>query len=361
MISTLNRLAVLRLIRKLSPSRADLARNTGLTRAAISVIVDGLIKDGLVLEGEKNASENGRKPTSLMINKDAFTVLGADVTRKQAIISLSDATGNVIATRTVKLLPTLDETVNAMTHAMMRLKRKDTLGIGISTPGPVDTVEGRILCNTGIKIFDNACITELIKEKMQLPVILEKDAITLAIAEKNVQSIDNFAFLLADEGLGCAVIKDGVPFKGAGGFGCELGHVTINRNGARCHCGNYGCAETYLSVPVTVKNAGAKSYSTLVKKAISGERYYLGALITQGEYLADVILTLKNLFEPEQVVLGGALKEAAPILIGVINRRLHECSFTARRLTVTASKLTNEPFCHAGGLVLEKFFEKGYI
>ena len=89
-----NRSLCLSLIRQEPLSRAELARKTGLTRAAVSIIVDGLLNEGVIIEGDAVKSLNGRHPTLLHLNPTAFYILGIDILRDGWLLVLTDFVGN---------------------------------------------------------------------------------------------------------------------------------------------------------------------------------------------------------------------------------------------------------------------------
>ena len=92
-----NRSLVLRHIRERGCSRVEIARRTGLTRAAISVLVDELLQEGILLEGAAEANGAvGRRATRLSLNPDAFYILGLSLTRGVSTLGLTDFRGTVL-------------------------------------------------------------------------------------------------------------------------------------------------------------------------------------------------------------------------------------------------------------------------
>lgn len=353
-----NRAHVLRLIRKNPLSRAEIARQTGLTRAAVSIIVDKLIDEKLIYEGEAVKSAFGRHPVLLHLNNDAFYACGVDITRDGCFITLCNFKGEMVKKIFLGFLENSEATVEAMAQVLKNYKKAS--GIGVCAPGPLDSEEGIILQPPNFKYFNNFNIKEALEEKLNVPVFLEKDTNALALLEKNLTQKDNFLYLLADHGLGGAFIKDGTLFKGAKGAGCEIGHVTLNVNGQKCSCGNNGCACLYTSVQAIMKKAGKSTYDEVCNSAFNGERISIEALEYQANFLGHALVTFVNLFEPERIILGGEMKKAVYFLKPEIERVLEKHRLSKGKIIIEGSEIIDRASSPAQ-MVLENYFTKGFL
>lgn len=355
-----NRTHVLRLIRLKPVSRAEISRETGLTRAAVSIIVDKLIEEKLVVEGEAVKSTSGRHPTLLELNNKAFYAYGIDITRDGCHLSLCDFRGEIIKKDFFEFEENDDDTINAITEKIDR-NYENVLGVGISAPGPIDIKNGMILEPPSLKPFKNYNIVEAVKKRLELPVFFEKDTNALALNEKNITNKNNFLYILADHGLGGAFIKDDALFKGANGQGCEIGHISLNVNGEKCSCGNRGCASLYTSVQAITKKAEAKDYDELCTLAFNGQSFAIDALKYQGKMLGYTLVTFVNLFEPERIILGGEIKKALWFLKPEIQRilKMHRLS-QANDIIIDGSMLDDRASSPAQ-MVLENYFTKGIL
>lgn len=354
-----NRAHVLRLIRQKPLSRADIARLTGLTRAAVSIIVDKLIKEKLIIEGEAVKSLSGRHPVLLHLNTDAFCVYGIDVTRDGLFLTLCNFKGEITKKIFVGFLKTEEETINAIAEIFKKYEK--AIGVGVSSPGPINVEEGIILQPPNFDYFNNFNIKKALEEKLNVPVFLEKDTNALALLEKNLTQKDNFLYLLADHGLGGAFIKDGTLFKGVKGAGCEIGHVTLNVNGQKCSCGNNGCACLYTSVQAIMKKAGKSTYDEVCNSAFNGERNSIEALEYQANFLGHALVTFVNLFEPERIILGGEMKKAVYFLKPEIERVLEKHRLSkGNKIIIEGSEVVDRASSPAQ-MVLENYFTKGFL
>ncbi len=360
-----NCMRILRLLREKPHSRADLSRETGLTRAAITGIVDGLITDGLVIEGEIPTTSKGRRPTMLHLAPNAYYSIGIDISRQGVELCFLDFDTHSVFerawSRDIDRETVIDEIVDTVEKASKSFR---FLGIGVVAPGPVDCIDGRILEPSGLDAFHGFCVSEL-EERLGLPTILKKDTSALAIAEKTRIGTDaSFLILLADHGLGGGYVYNGRIFERRGGFGCEIGHLSIDTNGPLCACGNRGCAEMYASVPSALARARSELYDVSWEElnllAEGGDKTALRILSDQADALACACVSSVNLLEPERIVLEGQLCIASTLFTERIESALREHCFSqyGRAVRVEVSGLPhNARAFSAANLILEAFFE----
>ncbi len=360
---------LLRLIREGGLSRAELSRRTGLSRAAVTGIVERLIAQGLVREGEAARIAKGRRPTLLELAPEAFFAVGIDISREGTSLCFLDFTMRPVWERTwsatLDRAQVLNELVACVTDAS---KTHRFLGVGVVAPGPLDAEGGRIAEPKGLEKWHGFCVAEL-AQRLDLPVELKKDTSALAVAEKpHIGSKASFLVLLADHGLGGGYVYRGSLFEPGAGLGCELGHISIHSEGALCACGNRGCAELTASVPATLARAkeriGVADWHTLVRLAETGDRGAEEVLTQQAEALCAVCVNAVNVLEPECIVLEGQLALAHAFLGERIERALAARCFTqnGRAVRVLGSKLPqNARAFSAANLILDRFFEEnGY-
>ena len=352
---------VLKLVRESPLSRAELSRKTGLTRAAITGIVDSLVSEGLLREGTTEKTSMGRRPTMLELVPEAYYSVGIDIARDGVRLCVLDFTmqavferfwGNEIESETV--LFEMGETVLTLK------KQYRFLGAGVVSPGPVDSVNGKILEPDGLDAWHNFSIDRL-SELFELDVILQKDTAALAIAEKRFIGADkSFLVLLADHGLGSGFIYKGELFESAFGFGSEIGHISIDLNGEKCSCGNRGCAELYASIPSALKAARAFKPDIIWSElAQSDDDRYRKILKKQAEALALVCVNAINMLEPEVIVLEGDLCLGYELFKENIESIISERCFTkaGRGVKIISSVLgQNARAFSAANLVYEKYF-----
>ena len=362
-----NQRRIVNLIRQKPMSRADIARETGLSRAAVTILTDSLINDGIVINGEAVKSESGRRPTLLRLNPCAFLSVGVDLCREGCEVLICDFSGNKILEAHVPYMETADQTVVRVCNDILEARRAlsfsaPVLGVCVCAPGPIDSVGGEILTPSGLSLFHNYNVKRAFSERLDLPVYLEKDTNVLALAEKNREGVSgDLMLLLADHGIGCAFVKDGHLFCGRDGMGGELGHTTVDVNGPLCPCGNVGCAELYASIPATVKGSGADDWDHLINDAKSGEEKALFALREQGRIRSSLCITAANVFEPDTIVLGGRLSDAEFILKEIIQNALDRAAFSRNmhRFRVQFSRLGEHARAYAAAITAIEYYFNG--
>ena len=369
-----NRVAVLRILRERPTTRAALARETGLTRAAITNITFDLIHDGMIFEGDVAVSDTaGRKGICLQIDPSSRYAVGISITRKNIEVSLCDLFGRITATTVIEHSKTADETVDEIektVRALITKEGKDEskfIGGGICAPGPVDSQNGVILNPVGLGQFENYPIAAVLSEKFGRTFTLERDTNAFAIAEKSFVPERAYLYLLADEGLGSCYVADGAAFHGFGGFGCELGHVGIPGSVKPCRCGNIGCAELYASVQAALEYASERgtnfdSWHSVVSAAEKGDEKAISVVRHEAEMLFSPCVTAVNLFEPDVIILGGMLAEKPQMICDILETKLSAATLTRayHKVKVRASKCAGGANSGAAAMtVLELFFNGG--
>lgn len=375
-----NRKLVLNLIRKQSISRAEIARRTGLTRAAVSLIMDELIEEGIVVE--KGYCENttfGRRPMCLGINSKHLYAIAIDITKKKSEMGIVSITGDLIAKDNLSLRDIHDpnEAIKQIASKVSSLinKHVDTqkiIGIGISTPGPVDIINGQILNPPNFEIWQNVKVVDLFKEYLDFNIFLDNRSIALTIREKNYGlglELKSFLQVLVNRaGIGAGLVMNDKIYRGMMGQGSELGHTSIDMNGIRCQCGNIGCLECYASITAVLDRVqqnypNVTSWEEIVDRA-ANEAFFINVIKDEGMYLSTAIANCMNLLELEAVVLSGDIIYSPELLIEEIKKHLQQKSITStvKEVKVLASKREEDIYIiSAATIVIEKFFTEGLV
>lgn len=309
-------------------SRADLSRYTGLTRAAISLIVDELIQARFLVEGEPILGKVGRKSLALKLNPDLYYIVGVNISRTGFEIGITDFGGALLRSAQGNLEPTPQETLDRIAKHIQGLLADpppsgDLLGIGITAPGPLDVERGIILNPPNFALWSFINVAEYFSNVFRCPVFLENNSNALALAEKAYgagQKLDTFVELNVDTGIGSGVIINERLYRGNSGFGNDFGHMSINFNGEPCHCGNIGCAEMYASIPNILKQAakGSRafhSWSELVDAAYKGGRDALAILEKEVALLSLIIVNIVNILDVSTVILAGDVAYRSELLL----------------------------------------------
>ena len=329
-----NRKMLLQLLRNSSLSRADLARELGLTRAATSLIAEDLLQEGLIEETTAKGTQVGRTPIPLKLRSDAGYAVGVYLNRDGCTAGITSMNGELLiktklhlngSSRSKKLIP-LSEAIQAMIDKA-QIPSKKIIGIGISAPGPLDAESGRILNPPRFDLWYNTDICSFLTTQLHIPVYLENNATCLArynLGKLESNGSKDFLLLLVDSGIGSGIISNGDILKGSGYFTSELGHTSINYHGRLCECGNIGCLEAYAAIPNLLSDSKYVSWVELIDHVNEDDARIL--LNKEADYLAAGIITAANMVNIDTVLLAGDLlygiQSIAPLLEDRVNRRI---------------------------------------
>lgn len=312
-----NRALVLQaLYRESGLSRADLAREVGLTRVTISDLVADLIAEGLVIElGIRLGSRPGKPATLLDINRSGFTIVGIDLSYdsafRGALVNLDgeilhreqvDSTG-LVGDGAVEALLRLVDALLAQAHTPV-------LGIGIGSPGVI-SADGVVLTapNYG---WNGLGLQSVIAAHTGLPVQVANDANIAALAERTFGTgKDDMMLIRIGRGVGSGIVIGGQSVAGASFAAGEIGHVVVGTDGGeRCACGKEGCLETWLAIPRLESELGKPGVDADAVLTEAGQRLGIAIAPVVGALnLAEVVLS-----GPTQLLGGTLLASTAETL-----------------------------------------------
>ncbi|PYS25200.1 MAG: hypothetical protein DMF72_02480 [Acidobacteria bacterium] len=327
-IRDINRQIVLNYVRELQPiSRATIARETALQRSTISQIVDGLTDEGLVEEIGEGKSTGGRRPTLLRLRTIGTIAIGVNITPTLTTVATSNLAGLVVQQKAFPTDPNPDHTLAHIIEIVRKFAGESSIeGVGISVPGLVDPATGNLIFVPYFRWRDLP-IGEIISRAAGLPVTIDNDANAVALAElwfgrPEVRDARDFIFVLVADGVGTGIIFDGQVYRGIRGAAGEFGHMIVGSNApVLCSCGNDDCWEAFASERAASaryhKLSGgriAPNFSTLIDRALRGEREARISLTETAGYLGTGISNLIVGFSPEAVIVGGAITRAWPLI-----------------------------------------------
>lgn len=355
LVRKLNTSIVMEKIRLEAPlSRAELSYRTGLNRSTVSSIIGDLIDLGYVHETTLQDPKIGRPGMLLHFNPDAGCAIGVEIGVDFISIVLTNFVAKILWRRILYIdageqqIAIIECAERLINEAMEFCKSNGVrpLGIGVAAPGLVDVQQGKLVYAPNLKWIDIP-IRLMWERRFDLPVFVENEANCAALAEHFYgvsQGVNDFLYLKTDIGLGGGIMIGGRLFKGTSGFAGEIGHITIYKDGEQCACGRRGCWETYVrprAVLDMVRQALQGGAESIVKELVKGDLskinldvvleaarqndpVALRAFQEIGTHLAVGITNLINIFNPELVVLGGALSLAGNWVIPVIQQYIQE-------------------------------------
>lgn len=363
-------------------TRAQLARQMGLTRSAISLIADDMLSLGFIKEGPPSANpanENGIKAL-LEWNKDRFYVGGINLGRDTVSVGIMDFCGGVfdaISFPSDKYgtgEKALERAAQYMREMIDTIRPPgDFLGIGVASPGPLGIEQGKILDPPYFDLFWNLEVVKPLKQLFDCEVYLENDANSLALAEKSyglMDRYDRFMELLVDMGIGAALYLDDGIEKGPRGFGNGLGHTSIDIDGIVCPCGSRGCVEMYASIPRIIEAAqqldpSLSSWRTIVDCAYAGDENAVEIMRREALYLSAAIANASNLLDLQAVIFAGEYVLYRPaMLIGLVDEEVNKriTSRNERRVDILPSQIPSRSrVISSANVAIEKFLERPFV
>ncbi|MEU5894913.1 MULTISPECIES: ROK family transcriptional regulator [Streptomyces] len=365
-------------------SRAAVASRIGLTRAAVSTLVDELIRSGLLDElGPERPGRVGRPGSALAISATGPVGIGAEVGVDHLAVCAVDLRGEVraraerrSANRGRSPAPVWKDLSALVRRVCVEARRQGLTpeGLAVAVPGLVAR-DSRTVVRAPNLGWHDVDLSRLLPGDLPLTVDNEANFGALAELWLGEESPEDFLHVSAEIGIGAALVVDGRLLRGTRGFAGELGHVPVHPDGPACPCGGRGCLEQYAGEGAVLRAAGLgargvdgsggadggggrgdsgrrangngrgdsgglgegdsgspsnfgdlgeERSEVLAERAAAGDETVRRALSDAGTALGIALTGAVNLVDPRAIVLGGALSRLAPWLLPALERELSE-------------------------------------
>lgn len=335
-------------------SRTDLGAATGLTLASITKIIHSLLDAGIIYETDFTGAKKGRRSIGLSFCYDKFKVLAINLFWNRLEIQPCDFLGNFYDELvSIPFLYISTQNIEDVVAAAGKYihdfcqKYPEIVSIGVSVPGPYLRNTGCIMVPPFEKDPSKRYYYPF-KEKLaaftKLPIFMEHDADTGALAywwfrteRTSDRVIMNF---LTDTGVGVGLTDGRQIYAGSSSCSFESGHITIDYHGRPCpYCGSNGCLNAYCSGralesivveqlpehPESIlNNIPLISYHDILQAAREGDAFAVALLKECGRKLGHGILSLLHIFNPDLILISGAISKAGAILQESIQESLTE-------------------------------------
>ncbi len=313
-------------------SRVELAASAGLAAQTVSNICRRLLDDGLIVEAGKETSGPGKPRTILRLNPRGMYAIGVHIDPAQTSYALIDAVGTVLRSHheptdlqgsPALAVRVMGEKIRTLI-AESGVEQKRIAGVGVATPGPVDSASGAVVDPPHMPGWARVPLRDLLAEATGLDVVVEKDVTASAVAELwagTGAEAANFVFVYIGTGLGAGLVLNDQVVRGASGNVGEIGHIIVDPDGPQCDCGRRGCVKV-TCMPETIvslaRQAGLlpaaglapavslmEELAAVVAAAEEGEPSAVELMDLSAQRLGGAISVLSNLLDVERVVLGG--------------------------------------------------------
>jgi len=231
----------------------------------------------------------------------------------------------------------LFEKVQRMTRCLLMeapLAGCEPVGIGIGTAGQVHAAKRVIASATpNLPGWSGYPLAAKLEAAAGLPVRIDNDANMMAAGEAWIgagKAWSTFVCVTLGTGVGGGIVVGGKPYVGRNGFAGEIGHLTIRYDGVPCNCGRIGCWEQYASVTALRRmiakrldpgsGGGEASPESLFASARSGEAWAIGVVDAYAEFVGIGLGSLIHIFEPQGIVVGGAVTAQGDFLFDRVRR-----------------------------------------
>lgn len=332
-------------------SRAQLAKETGLTRATVSALVDRLVAARLVQERIPKSAKHAGRPAvplvpaskgivgmGLSVQVDHIGVLGLDLAG--GTVAERVITGNFRASDPHAVIERLSELADQVSRDLVK-QGAVPAGIAVSVPGLVQ--DGRLVRYAPNLDWHDIDVAALLGASLggDLPITVGNDADLGARAESRARARrlgiaraeQSFLYIECEVGIGGAVVVRGELAEGRHGWGGEVGHMAVDRSGPPCGCGARGCLEQYAGKDTMLTRAGlglGASMGDLRRLVDAGDRSAQRAVSQAAEGLGTVISSTLNLVDLDTVVLGGTFASIADLLVPTIERHIRRRTLASR-------------------------------
>jgi predicted NBD/HSP70 family sugar kinase len=317
-------------------SRADIARQTGLTPATVSNITAELLELGLIAEAHRGISSGGRKPVMLSICPKVCYFAGVHISSDLLEVALADVEAEIICQEKVLICkPAKHEEV--LEQAIELIKKLVTLknigpisGVGVSVHGLVNREEGLSVFAPNLG-WENVHIGDIFKNAFNVPIVVENDVRAMTLAENwcgFARNEKDYIYLYIGSGIGGSIVINNEIYEGFGGYAGEFGHNTIVPDGPLCSCGNRGCLQAMAS-ETTVRNrfiaknkdsqCSAYNFADILAAAMSGNNLAREEILQSAQYIGIEVGNIINIFSPSLIVINGRISSLGSIVLDEIN------------------------------------------
>lgn len=299
-------------------SRADLARALDVSAPTVTQIVRELLARGLVVEHDTVTSQGGRPARPIGLAVSAGGALGVKITHDHVGVVDVALDGSTGPASTIPFDPTRPDSVDrlaqmlgdAVTSAGQRL-----LGVGVGVPGAVDAQDSGVVTAPTLG-WDAVPVGQLLRSRLGIPVLVENDVNTLAVADRLYgagREHNTYLVVTIGRGIGCGMVIDGSIYRGAFGGAGEIGHIPVEYPGGRdCSCGSVGCLEAWVGDAGLLRTAreahvvGRRTgLSRVVDLARGGDSAAQSVFTDAGAMLGAALAGVVHTVDPEVIILSG--------------------------------------------------------
>ena len=333
-------------------SRTDVIDISGLSRSTVNQRLSALHDAGLIEEIGGGESTGGRPSSRFAFNRGRAVLLTADIGATGFVAAVCDLGGEPVRhlNRVINVWEGPVRVLDAVDEAFAELlDDEEVWGIGIGVPGPVEFAAGRVVNPPIMTGWDGFDIVGWF-EGRGVPVVVENDANSRAVAESRPHHHDNLISLKLGTGIGSGLVFNGQIIRGSEGAAGDIGHTRAaladHSDPLPCRCGNVGCVEAYAGGWALIRDLTAggvlvDDVAGVVELVRQGDLDAVRLVRQAGRVLGDAVADLVSILNPRSIVISGQLAECDELLLSGVRERVYQRSqpLTTRNLTIAVSQL----------------------
>lgn len=355
------------------PSRDALSSQLEFSKTRANAVVAGLIEQGWLDEVGLRASSGGRRAETLQLHRGLGVLLCADLGATSVEVAVLTPDLQVLA-RHGETIDVRDgpAVVLSRMRTLMRellarggIKPKQVIAIGVGVPGPVDFASGQLVEPPLMPHWDSYSIRDDLRADYDAPVWVDNDVNLMALGElwRLKRTLPNFLVIKVGTGIGCGVVCHGEVYRGANGSAGDVGHICVDPDGPRCHCGNLGCVETMAAGPAIARaatEAAQTGRSAMLAERLNdqgqltpedvghasraGDAAANGIVQASGTLIGQMLASVVNFFNPSHVFVGGGVTRIGPLFLASLRQSVYQRSLalSTRHLEILYSPLGDQ-------------------
>jgi glucokinase-like ROK family protein len=358
-------------------SREALATGSAFSKSRANATVAGMLEQGVLEATGEQVATGGRRAETLRLSRNLGVLLGAAL----------GATGLEVGVMTpdLELLAHHSEpadvrdgpaVVLSRVRALMRellvqcgAKPRDVIAIGIGLPGPVDFGSAQLVNPPLMPAWDGYSIRDDLKTDFQAPVFVDNDVNLMALGElwRMQRGLQNFLVIKVGTGIGCGIVCHGQVYRGANGSAGDVGHICVDPQGPRCHCGNLGCVEAMAAGPAIARAAteaaqggqspllqqmlgehGALKLLDVAQASRAGDAAANAIVQRSGALVGQMLAAVVNFYNPSHIFIGGGIQKIGPLFLAAVRQSVYHRSLA---LSTRHLEIQYTPLGERAGLI----------
>ena len=352
------------------PSRDALSLQLAFSKTRANAVVAALIEQGWLDEVGQRASSGGRRAETLQLHRALGVLLCVDLGATSVEVAVLAPDLQVLASHAEPIdVRDGPATVLSRMRTLMRellarsgIKPKQVFAIGVGVPGPVDFASGQLVEPPLMPQWDSYSIRDDLRADFAAPVWVDNDVNLMALGELWAcqRARANFLVVKVGTGIGCGVVCHGEVYRGANGSAGDVGHICVDPDGPRCHCGNLGCVETMAAGPAITRaatEAAQTDASAMLAERLNatghltpedvgdasraGDAAANAIVQASGTLIGQMLASVVNFFNPSHVFVGGGVTRIGPLFLASLRQSVYQRSLalSTRHLEISYSPL----------------------